>query len=96
VVVNVCDRVVLFAFVCFVAVFVRVDERRVIVLVHVVMGTVRKLAERSARVLVGDVPMVVRMDLGWVMVLVRLVADDFLLGLDGHTGTSWGRLIRST
>jgi hypothetical protein len=90
VIVDVRGRVVLRALLGLSAVLVSVHERSMVVLVHVVMGAVRELAERATRVLVSDVPMVVGVHLSDVLVLVRLVANDLLLRPHRHGFASAG------
>ncbi len=87
-VVHVRDRVVIPLLVGFAAILVRMHEGGVIVLVHVVVGTVRELAHGTTGVLMRHVPVIVTMDRRRVMVLMRLIANDFLLRLDRHAGTS--------
>lgn len=72
-------RFVIIALVVLAAVFVRVDERRVIVLVLVIVRAVLELADRSAHMVMRDVPMVVRVHLGFMLVLMFIVPDDHLL-----------------
>jgi len=85
--VHVRDRLVILLLVCLGTVLVPVHERRVVVLVDVVMGTVRELAHRPAGVLMRDMPVVMRMDLSLVSMLVSLVADDLLQAVAaGHHG----------
>jgi hypothetical protein len=72
--------VVVLAFVVLAALVVGVDERRVIVLVLVVVGPVLELAERAARVVMRDVVMVVGMHRRRMGVLVLNIANDTLRG----------------
>jgi hypothetical protein len=90
VIVDVRGRVVLRTLVGLSAVLVSVHERSMVVLVHVVMGAVRELAERATGVLVRDVPMIVGVHLSGVMVFVSLVANDLLLRLHRHGFASAG------
>jgi hypothetical protein len=78
VVVHVRHRVVLLALLVFGPVLVCVDEGRVIVLVLVVMRAVLELAAQAANVVMRHVPVIVGMDLGLVLMLMFLVADDLL------------------
>jgi tRNA pseudouridine-54 N-methylase len=55
VIVGVSGRVVVLAFVVLAALAVSVDDRRMVVLVLVVMGPVLELAERATGVMVRDV-----------------------------------------
>jgi regulator of RNase E activity RraA len=71
-------RVVLRRLVTLVATSVGMDQRRVVVLVLVVVGLVLELAEHPTRVLVGDVIVVVGMDHGVVGMLVFGIARDVL------------------
>jgi hypothetical protein len=72
--------IVVLALVVLAALAVGVDERRVVVLVLVVMGPVLEFAERAAGVVVRDVIVVMGMDRRRVGVLVLHVADDTLGG----------------
>jgi hypothetical protein len=65
-------------------ILVGVHEPRVVVFVLVVMGLMRELAHWTAGVLVSHVPVVMGVHLRFMPVLVSLVPDDLLLGLDGH------------
>jgi len=86
VVVHVRLRVVLLLLGVFGPIFVRMNKRRVVVLVLVVRRTMLELAVRTAHVVMGHVPVVVHVNLALVLVNVLLVADDFLprRGMDGH------------
>jgi hypothetical protein len=70
--------VVVLALLFLTALAMRVDERGVIVLVLVIVGAVLEFAERSARMVMRDVVVVVRMDRGRMRVLVFDVAHDTL------------------
>jgi hypothetical protein len=74
------------------AILMRVEQRRMIVLVHVIVRPVSEFAHRTAGVLVRDVPVVVRMHLSGMLVLVGFVAHDLLLGLDRHASPPIGSL----
>jgi hypothetical protein len=80
VIVGVGGLVVVVAFVVLATLSVGVDERRVVVLMLVVMGPVLEFAERAAGMVVRDVIVVVGMDRRGVGVLVLHVADDALGG----------------
>jgi len=84
VIVHVRDRIVFPALVCFGPVLVRMDEERMVVLVAVIVRAMGKLAQWPARVLVRHVPVVMHVNLCRVPVLMRLVANDLLLGADIH------------
>jgi hypothetical protein len=93
VVVRVRRAVVILALVVLASLFVSVDERRVIVVVLVIVGPVLELAERPTGVVVGDVIVVVRVHDPWVGVLVFDVTRHPLHRLLGHGRTSrhWDR-----
>jgi hypothetical protein len=89
VVVDVRSVVVILLLVRFAAILVRMHEYGVIVLVHVVVGLVCELAHGTTGVVMRHVPVIVGVDLGRVMVFMRLIANDYLLRLDRHAGTSF-------
>ena len=67
------------ALVLFAAILVSVHERRVIVLMLVVVRAMLELADGPAHMVVRHVPVVVRVHLRLMLVLVLAVADDHLL-----------------
>jgi hypothetical protein len=79
-VVGVGGGVVVGALVVLVAVLVGVDERSMVVLVLVIVGPVLELAQRTARVVVGDVVVIVGVDDAAMRVLVLDVANHVLQG----------------
>ena len=68
------------------AVLVRVDQRGMVVVVLVIRRAVFELAHRATLVVMGHMPVVVRVDLTLVLVHVLDVADHFLSrrGMDSH------------
>jgi hypothetical protein len=78
VIVRVRRRVVVLLLVLFAPVVVRMDEWRMVVVVLVIVRLMGELAERAARVLVGDVVVVVRVDDAAMRVLMLDVADNAL------------------
>jgi hypothetical protein len=67
---------------------VAVDERRVVVLVFVVVRSMLELAERPTLVVVRDVVVIVRVHGSRVRVFVLYVTRHALHGLLGHDRTS--------
>lgn len=88
-IVNVRNGVMIRAFFRLSAIFMRVHECGVVVVVCVVVRAMCELTERTASVLVGHVPVVVAMDLSGMAMLVGLVADNFLFRVDCHASTSF-------
>src|SRR6266487_381501 len=76
VIVSVGGPVVVLPFLHLAPLPVRVDERRVVVLVLVIVGPMLELAERSVRMVMGDVVVIVGVDDTVVGMLIAHVPDD--------------------
>jgi hypothetical protein len=79
VVVRVRLRVVFRPLFFFGAIFVRMNDRRVVVLVLVVRRAVLELTHAAALVVMRHVPVIVRVDLGFMTVFVLEIAHGRLM-----------------